>query len=149
MKRSPALQVLSRDHQHALDVALRLRRADATTVRDAVHRLLTFFEEGERHFRAEESCLVPALLPCDSAWAAALERMACDHAAIREQVAAITKSDYKLPLARSVGSLLQAHVRFEERVLFPMLERALPNARLEALAKALYDFEQRLTASPR
>jgi hypothetical protein len=44
VKRSAALEPLSRDHQHALDVALRLRRVDETTVADTVDRLVRFFE---------------------------------------------------------------------------------------------------------
>ena len=54
MKRSDALAPLSRDHQHALYAALRLRRAHPATVRDAVESFLRFFEEeGRRHFEIE------------------------------------------------------------------------------------------------
>jgi Hemerythrin HHE cation binding domain len=144
LRRSAALAPLSRDHQHALDVALALRRADEATVTDAVDRLRTYFkEEGDRHFRAEEQCLVPALLPGDLEWAAAVERMGGDHVVIREGLAAIAASDDRVAFARSLGNLLAAHVRFEERVLFEILERALPAGRLEKLAGAMDAVERR------
>ena len=51
MKRSDALTPLSHDHQHALDVALWLRRADDETAAAAIERFRQFFEREERrHF---------------------------------------------------------------------------------------------------
>ena len=62
MKRSAALRPLSHDHQHALDAALRLRRAEPDTLCAAVDHFLEFFErEGRRHFAIEEELLLPAL----------------------------------------------------------------------------------------
>jgi hypothetical protein len=89
MKRSTALAPLSRDHQRALDVALRLRLAAASTIDDAVERFAAFFDhEGNEHFAIEEECLVPELLPDDPEWTAAIERVAGDHVVIREGAAA-------------------------------------------------------------
>jgi hypothetical protein len=39
--------------------------------------------------------------------------------------------------ARQLGGLLNAHVRFEERTLFPMLEQGLAGQELEALGRAI------------
>src|SRR3954470_9674398 len=61
MKRHPALVELSRDHQHALAVALRLQQADGTTARQAAAAFETFWElEARAHFRLEEEVLLPA-----------------------------------------------------------------------------------------
>jgi hypothetical protein len=61
MKRDEALQQLSRDHHGALEVALKLRRAndaDADAVRD---RFIEFWHEhGAHHFRVQEDLLLPA-----------------------------------------------------------------------------------------
>ena len=58
MKRSKALQSLSRDHHQALRVAQQLRRAD-----DVNGATKTFFDfwasEGQRHFQVEEEVLLP------------------------------------------------------------------------------------------
>jgi hemerythrin-like domain-containing protein len=37
---------------------------------------------------------------------------------------------------RRLGSLLELHVRYEERVLFPLIERSLDDAQLTALGEA-------------
>src|SRR4051794_11976580 len=61
MKRHPALQQLSRDHQDALAVALELTRATEATARDARARFLDYWRaEGREHFRQEEQVLLPA-----------------------------------------------------------------------------------------
>lgn len=72
MKRDPSLQGLSRDHHRALEVALRLRRADPETVADAVAHFREFWSgHGQRlneHVRLEERTLFPlieAALPAD------------------------------------------------------------------------------------
>jgi hypothetical protein len=55
MKRSDALAPLSRDHHHALEVALRLRRATPESADDAATRFVAFwYEDGQRHFEIEE-----------------------------------------------------------------------------------------------
>jgi hemerythrin-like domain-containing protein len=40
-------------------------------------------------------------------------------------------------LLRDLGALIREHVRFEERTLFPLIEQALSQAELEAVATAL------------
>lgn len=55
MKRAPALQPLSHGHQHALAVAVMLRRADATGAAEAARAFTHFWHaEGQAHFRDEE-----------------------------------------------------------------------------------------------
>ena len=136
MKRSPALVPLSRDHHHALDAARRLRRADDTTVAAASRHFLAFFErDGRRHFAIEEELLLPAL--DDPEWARATERVLADHAAIREAAANLATGPVDAETARSVGERLAAHVRFEERVLFELLESRLTPRQLEALGAAV------------
>lgn len=132
MRRSAALTPLSHDHHHALDVARRLRRATSEDVADALGHLRTFWEnEGQRHFLLEERHLVDALP--DAEWREATGRMCREHGAIRAAVAAAADVES----ARELGTLLHDHVRFEERVLFPMLEDRLTEGQLAALGAAL------------
>jgi hemerythrin-like domain-containing protein len=136
VKRSPELAGLSRDHHVALEHALRLRRAGAEDTLKAVARFLAFFvDEGERHFAQEEAVLLP-LVPADQSRAG--ERMLSDHAEIRRRAAALGERP-DAALASELGELLSAHVRFEERVLFPMLEARLPAATLAEAARRLDD----------
>ena len=134
MKRSAALTPLSHDHQHALDAALRLRRADDESLADAVGRFEHFFAtEGSRHFEIEERLLLPALPDDDPEWAPAVARVLDDHAAIRLASRRLGSVDD----ARALGERLNEHVRFEERVLFEIAERRLGTAELAALGEAI------------
>jgi hemerythrin-like domain-containing protein len=141
MKRSAELAPLSRDHHKALEVALRLRRVTEETLTEAVEHFLSFWgRHEERHFVVEERLLLPALSEDDPEWAAATRRVRDEHAEIRSRAAALPGAP-SLDLARALGELLGAHVRYEERQLFPMLEERLPRAALAALGRALMSVE--------
>lgn len=146
MKRSAALSPLSRDHQHALDAALRLRRANDATVIEAIARFERFFdEEGRRHFTIEEDLLLPAISVDDPEWAPCVARIRDDHAAIRAAAGALADpqpADDHLAHARALGERLTAHVRFEERVAFAILERRLTAPDLERLGRAIAEAER-------
>ncbi|MEA2124445.1 MAG: hypothetical protein QOI80_1227 [Solirubrobacteraceae bacterium] len=139
MKRSPALTPLSHDHQHALEAALRLRRADAESAAAAVTRFLAFFErEGRGHFELEEEVLLPVLPADDAEWGPAVERVHADHAAIRREADALAVGGGpSLTAVRALGRRLHDHVRFEERQLFEVAERRLSAEELSRLGRAL------------
>jgi hypothetical protein len=126
MKRSAALAPLSRDHQHALDAALRLRRADRETASEAIGHFQRFFaREGRRHFAIEEQLLLPALPADDAEWAPCVARVRDDHEAIRAGATAL-----------------------EERAVFEMLERRLTASELERLGNRVADAEGQRGAPP-
>ena len=141
MKRSAELAPLSRDHHEALEVALRLRRATEETLAEVIAHFLSFWSRhGEHHFVIEERLLLPALSDDDAEWAAATQRVRDEHAEIRKRAAALpgTRS---LDAARGLGELLSAHVRYEERQLFPLVEASLSRDALAALGRALISAE--------
>jgi hemerythrin-like domain-containing protein len=149
MKRSSALASLSRDHQHALEAALRLRRAEQESVNAAIRHFQAFFEtEGRRHFEIEERCLVPALPADDPEWAAAVGRMLDDHHVVREAAGEFATTEDRVASARSLGDRLHEHVRFEERVLFQILERRLTADELDRLAMSMAEAERQLGRPP-
>jgi hypothetical protein len=134
MKRSDALTPLSHDHQHALDAALWLRRADDGTAAAAIDRFREFFEREERrHFAIEEEWVLPVLPADDAEWSPAVERVLADHAAIRAAAESVADAEG----ARALGDRLHDHVRFEERTLFEIIERRLAPAELERLGAAI------------
>lgn len=143
MKRSEALRSLSRDHHQALVVARNLRRAeDATT---AARQFLEFWKQsGELHFRVEEEILLPywALLGTVDGEAAA--RLAREHLSIRRAAMALERRNPSLEQLHDLGEELDAHVRFEERELFRLLEADLDEAGLNDLASAVSNAEERL-----
>ena len=132
MKRSEALTPLSRQHQHGLAVALKLRRADAGAAAEARAAFLEFWEsEGREHFRLEEEILLPAYARHGAADHPAVVRVLVEHVDLRrrgQDLAAMP--DASPEVLRDLGERLERHIRHEERVLFPRIEAALPEAEL-------------------
>ncbi len=141
MKRAEALQPLSRDHLKSLLAAKRLRNATDAAV--AGQDFLAFWEsEGRHHFRVEEEVLLPGWAlhcPVDRV---AVARMLEEHLSIRRAALRAAGAEASLEELRDLGRLLDDHVRFEERELFPMVEQALEPDDLARLAIAIERAEE-------
>jgi hemerythrin-like domain-containing protein len=125
LKRHLRLQPLSHDHHRALVLARHAQRAAdrgadasalAQTWSDVAQR---FGSELEPHFRIEEAWLFPDLVDVGEVGLA--ERALADHARLRELV----REEATREIALEFAELLERHVRFEERELFPRVERLL------------------------
>lgn len=140
MKRAVALRPLSRDHLKALIAAKRLR--EATDPEEATRSFLEFWQpEGRHHFRVEEEVLLPGWALKAPVDRPAVARMLDDHLAIRREALRIEAGEASLEELRELGVRLEAHVRFEERELFPMIEAALDPVGLDRLAAAIEQAE--------
>jgi len=138
VKRSEALAPLSRDHHQGLFVALQLKRAAPDTREAARAAFLEFFEiEGRRHFRAEEEVLLPAFARHGDPDDPAVVRVLVEHVDLRRRAQDLARSAPSPGELRELGVRLERHIRHEERVLFPMIEDALPAEELERLAAAI------------
>jgi hypothetical protein len=136
MKRSEALAPLSRDHHVALGAALRLRRATPADLRRAIAMFGEFWRhDGARHFEIEEELILPAIPRGDAEWDAAVARVLAEHADIVARAQALDTAD--VDAAHELGERLHAHVRYEERVLFTLLEQRADAAELAALGAAV------------
>ncbi|RMH40749.1 MAG: hemerythrin domain-containing protein [Deltaproteobacteria bacterium] len=135
MRRDPRLRALSSDHHRALVLARRAAQAaDAggAAAAEAWRALAdTFARELEPHFAVEEQVLLPALR--EAGHGGLVDRTLEDHVALR----AYTSADME-PAAglRGFADRLTSHVRFEERELFEVAQRALPDGALDAVAAA-------------
>jgi uncharacterized protein (DUF2249 family) len=133
MKRSQALISLSHEHHAALALARRAVAAsrDVSATRELAAALPELFaRELEPHFLIEEQLLLPPLRDAGERSRAA--RILDEHRQLRALGHATERSD-PAGLA-SFGLLLEAHVRFEERELYPLAEAILPEAALAAVA---------------
>jgi hemerythrin-like domain-containing protein len=141
MKRAEALQPLSRDHLKSLLTAKRMRNApDAAT---AGRDFLEFWEaEGRRHFRVEEEVLLPGWALHCAVDRVAVARMLEEHLKIRRGALRAAAAKASIEELAELGQLLDDHVRFEERELFPMIEAALAPADLSRLAIAIERAEE-------
>lgn len=115
MKRDARLRKLSSEHHNALVLARKLRRGQEVDLPAA------FAAELAPHFAIEEKVLLPALRQAGREDLAS--RTLCDHDAMRAALAEPER----------FADLLEAHVRFEERELFPVCEELIPAA-LDGLA---------------
>ena len=133
MKRSQELIALTREHHAALVLA---RRAIVTprdtpqAVELAVALPQIFARELAPHFLIEEQKLLPPLR--DAGQPALATRTLDQHRQLRALTQAIGEGDVAGLV--SFGLLLEAHVRFEERELFPLAETILPAEALAAVA---------------
>ncbi len=134
MKRHPALLVLSREHQAALSLAQRAKRAAASGRESEVADLAAvvahvFPRELAPHFRDEEDHLLPALEEAGEAGRVA--RTLADH----QRLHALSRQLAEQPDAGTLaefGALLADHVRFEERELFEIAQSVLDLSRLQS-----------------
>src|SRR5438876_11079344 len=148
MKRHPALIPLSRDHHNGLVQALRLRRAaaegDASARLAAARGFVEFFRNEERvHLRDEEEELFPLFLRHVESQPAPLREARVQHVQLEGfartlEIAVAGGSADREPLD-AVGELLDAHIRLEERQLFPLIEEGVPDEELRSLKLASRD----------
>jgi hemerythrin-like domain-containing protein len=147
MKRTPELRTLSEDHHHGLVHACRLRRVaegDETTSADSTARdFLDFWQKDTAlHFRKEEEVLLPVMARYggDISREPVVE-MIEDHARIRGLVMQLSDEaiggNVRLETLREIAERFEAHIRLEERVVFPLIEESLSEAALRELATRL------------
>lgn len=144
MKRHEALERLSRDHHQALFQAMRLKRADDEEAGNVLADFLDFwFGVGHLHFRAEEEVLLPAYSAYGDASRAEVVQVLVDHVEIRREAYELggLKDDPEPERLHRLGERLDAHVRHEERVLFPLIEEALPDDELARVARGVEEVE--------
>jgi hypothetical protein len=142
MKRSPELRDLSEEHHYGLVASRQLRLAAASSEpldQPVAAFLRAWREEIEPHFRTEEAVLLPRFAQVTGVETSLIDRTLAEHAVLRVAVlelAAATGDDQRF-LATRAAELLHDHIRFEERVLFPEIERQLEGAPLRLLGVAL------------
>ena len=126
MKRSLVLQPLSREHHTALALAKACEHAalsgDAAMVSQACQRAIhAFADELEPDFQVEEQSLLPLLQGSETQ--PLVQRTLADHQQLRGLLTGLQQNEVET--LNSFGKYLTAHVRFEERELFPMIEGLL------------------------
>jgi hemerythrin-like domain-containing protein len=150
MKRHESLIPLSQHHHYALLQSLFVRRAnqESETTRDFSLRkvgenFVEFWDsKGKLHFREEEEILIPAYaLHVSIENDQDVMRMLADHAAIRAKIgkliASLSNSEPFEANLIELGEVLQNHVRLEENIIFPRIEKILNEEELERVGHLL------------
>ena len=144
MPRHSLLIPLSHDHHEALLIALRLKKGGPTSQHDhlwsselpkQLHSLQLFFErELLPHFQIEEEKLFPIAATLEELQPL-IKKLLDQHQQMRDLISTlfqITDDDDRLKKELAAfGVLLEAHIRTEERELFPKLEEAELEGRIK------------------
>jgi iron-sulfur cluster repair protein YtfE (RIC family) len=140
MLRDPSLIPLSRQHQHALALCVRIDRASPVPDRDLAvwqaEMTQHFEQEIKIHFAAEEQVLFPHAGKFTEL-APLVNELVADHAALRElfcHAEALTMSATQL---QEFARRLSSHIRKEERQLFESLQERMTGEQLAHLGKQL------------
>ena len=131
IKRSPQLAPLSREHHDGLLFAWKIKQGieNKTPLELLRNYTLWFWQHHIKpHFFQEEKILLPCM-PADHPM---IVKMLEDHEQIREHILGI---DYVAEYRTFVilSDLLNTHIRFEERELFPELEKTLSPELLDSV----------------
>jgi hemerythrin-like domain-containing protein len=138
IKRHDSLKPLSRDHYVGLVQARQLIQAAERSEqlrRSILNEFLAQWQnELHPHLLDEERLLLPLVVDPDME-----ARLRGDHAALRSAVAKAmnvveTAATPDCDSLRKLGELLHDHIRWEERELFPLIERTASQEDMRALS---------------
>lgn len=148
MLRDKSLIPLSRQHQHALALCVRIDRAAPATPEELKawqSEIQQHFEQEIRyHFAAEEAHIFPAarvhaeLLPV-------VEELLAEHARLREDFAKATAAGLDAEGLQRFVETLATHIRREERQLFEGMQKAMSPEELQKIGVLV---EETLAAAP-
>lgn len=145
MKRHEQLQPLSRQHHNGLLAALLLskgvkKNASTFVMRDFI--IYTWQTDLEKHFSDEENFLLPAIKHT-AIYDTLGQQMLQEHAVIRSLVQSFRQNDVSHNDIQKFANLLEAHIRFEERMLFPETEEQLTEEEMNAFGANLHEGDER------
>ncbi|RME49654.1 MAG: hemerythrin domain-containing protein [Deltaproteobacteria bacterium] len=141
MKRDRRLHPLSWGHHPALSLAHRLRKALLGTDPPPLERIsaefCAFWQEAlSPHLRAEEEILLPAVSRHCPHLSLECGTILEEHRRLVTSTERVSAGGGKGPFLPLLDLLIQ-HIRFEERVFFPLVEAGLPPAHFDAVGEAL------------
>src|ERR1700690_488345 len=155
MLRDPSLIPLSRQHQHALALCVRIQRAlgagsvDLGLWQSEVRQ--HFSGEVQLHFAAEEQVLFPVARRFPDL-ARLVDELAADHKRLRLCFAHAEERAMDREELESFATSFSTHIRKEERQLFEALQQRLQPEELRSLgtelARALEDAAQACRLRP-
>jgi len=140
MLRDKNLVPLSRQHQHALALCVRLDRAllagdvDGEAWSEEIRQI--FALEVATHFAAEEKVVFPAAVAFPNLHPL-VEELLAEHFNLRDLFTRATTSTLDVNSLRSFVDQLSSHIRKEERQLFEGLQQVMTADEFTRVGKAL------------
>lgn len=135
IKRNKNITWLSKDHHSGLLACWKINRGiNLNIATERIKKYILFFWEDhlEQHFKEEELFLFDTMR--DDKISTAIEQ----HKSIREKIKTFAENDIADTFVlQQFAEELNDHIRYEERILFPFLEKALSQSRLQYIGAAL------------
>jgi hypothetical protein len=142
MLRDKSLVPLSRQHQHALALCVRIDRASPIETADLAAWQLEiaqhFRTEVSIHFAAEEQVLFPVARRLPDL-ISLVEELSSDHVALRESFAQAEAGQMSAPHLSAFVLRMSTHIRNEERQLFERMQELMTQEELALLGQELED----------
>src|SRR5699024_1298079 len=141
--RHETLKPLSRHHMVALHTAVKLKRAgkeeSRLTVEEIINDVREFWiPDGIEHFREEEKILLVTYAKHVSIDQPIIHEMLMEHIQIQAMIEMLLDmEEADIEHMHKLGHLLESHVRKEERIIFPMIEKDLAEEVLVEMAPYL------------
>ncbi len=143
MKRHESLAPLSREHHGALILAQLIKRNAAdykglptTIIEKAAYAIQFYKTDLKKHFKKEEVMLkmVRAIHPSVAKLA---DEIVAEHKMLKELFLSIKDAPDQEAVLNEIGNELDAHIRKEERILFPLIQKHCPEELLQKLQPLL------------
>ena len=138
MLRDKNLVPLSRQHQHALALCVRINRAALATPAELRAWQMEieqhFAQEIQFHFAAEEEYLFPVARR-HAELEALVQELLDEHAHLRQYFAQTKARTLNASELRRFAEMLSAHIRKEERQLFEEMQKRMDAAELAELGE--------------
>jgi hemerythrin-like domain-containing protein len=132
IKRSEQLISLSREHHDALLFIWKIRQGlKNETAVSIISDFINWFWQNHlvEHFRQEEEILIPYLSNSDKLSVQMLK----EHALIKSEM----RKEFNKNSIAAFADILDKHVRFEERELFPHIEKTVSTDQLNKIGEQL------------
>ena len=147
MKRTNQLQPMSRQHHLGLNLSRHAKVSldEPEDITQHWHNLTSYINDMQYHFEIEDNLIANALEPYRATQpdvASVLETLDGQHKQLHQLINTVEQSQksgnkgVSVAQVHELGSLLYDHIRFEERELYPTVEKYLTEAELDAVYEA-------------
>ncbi len=130
LKRAPELQPLSHDHHHGLQLCWKIRTGFSKQIEpDRIKKYTDWFFKTHLtpHFEMEEQYVFSILEPNNEL----VKKALADHKLLKRL---FSEENTEMALSK-IEEVLDAHIRFEERVLFPEIQKVATEMQLLEIEK--------------
>jgi iron-sulfur cluster repair protein YtfE (RIC family) len=144
LKRNKALHILSHDHHHGLLLAQLIKKGSPqyknlpdTTEGKKDYSIRFYNDELIKHFEDEENILFPVVKGKDVEIDNLFEEIITEHKKIKQLINRLESDEDIENILDELGSILESHIRKEERILFGKIQEILTEDELTALENQL------------